>query len=305
MYSAESLNALFETASDKSLTDEAFALFQKHHLESAFPGFHYDRSTTSLIETRHETETVEVDSILMGFDASPEEVMASYMGAVEYDLLSMIVYANPGRLFIHTDVLDGLLEQHPIFDHHCKKFGIYKDYAIGFTLVAADEYLIAFDYMGGKENSDWYDIDLLDLEYASFPFALAWLYRKKWIGRRVFQQHMIALAGMTRRRLDKLRRFINRKPGEDMSAQADSLGLKRAGYVDPLYKIRDQILERFEEDESALRTGGPLKLEALEAYVSLLGLMRDQTLPVVVPEGVSLTPAFHGRQKRIVFEDGL
>ena len=303
MYSEDSLNAVFRTASDRALSDEGFAEFQRRHLKQAFPAFDYDRSTTSLIETQHETQTVSVESILMNFEASLEEVMASYMGAVDHDFLAKIVYANPGRLFLHTDVLEGKLEQHPIFVLHCKKFDIYKDYAIGFNLIAADEYFIAFDYMGGKENTDWYSIDPVELEYASFPFALAWLFRRKWISRRIFEQHMIALAGLTRRRLDKLRRFINRKPGEDMGTQAESLGLRRTGYDDPLYEIRDEMLERFGEDVVALKAAGPLKLEAMEAYVSLLSLMKDQTLPVVAPEGLTLTPAFHGRQKRTVHDE--
>ena len=137
MYSEDSLNAVFKTASDRALSDEGFAEFQRRHLKQAFPAFDYDRSTTSLIETQHETQTVSVESILMNFEASLEEVMASYMGAVDHDFLAKIVYANPGRLFLHTDVLEGKLEQHPIFVLHCKKFDIYKDYAIGFNLIAA------------------------------------------------------------------------------------------------------------------------------------------------------------------------
>lgn len=295
MYSETSLNEIRNKTNDSLLSDLAFAEFQKNHLAEIFAPFHYDKCTVSLIETDGKSEAVAVESVVLGIEDPLDDVMASYMNAVEHDRLSELVYANAGRLFLHSDVFEGEFEQYPIFKEHCVKFDIYKVYSVGFNQIAADEFFIAFDYMGGKQNSKWHSIDPVDLEYASFPFALAWLRRRKRIGKTVFEQHMTSLAGLTRRKLEKLRRYVNRTSYEDLSQQADSIGLKLKGYDDPLYTIRDEMLTKFGHDVETMKKEGSLKLEAMEQYCFLLNMMKDQSTPLNLPEGVEMTKSYRER----------
>ena len=297
LLSTESIDEIRRSTLYTDLTDQAFAEFQIRHLERTFPGFSYSKSTVSLIETDGNGAMINIESVLSGFDAPDDEVLASYMQVVDQDDLAAIVYANPGRLFLDSDVFEGGIREYPLFKDHAKKFGVHKGYHVGFSLIAADEYFVSFGYMGGEHSPKWHGIDPVELEYASFVFALAWLYRKKRIGRQAFESNLLALEGLTLRRMEKLRRFINSTAEEDLTAQATSLGLKLKGYDNPLYEIRDAMLARFGEDVEGLKASGTLRLEAMWKYCYLLSMMKDQTRPIVVPDGLQLTPAYYARIK--------
>lgn len=241
---------------------------------------------------------MQVDPHLLGFDASTSDVLASYMKVAPHDTVSQMVYANPGRAFLYTDLWDGPPEDHIFFREHCQKYGIHKAISIGFALRFADEYFVAFDFMAGPKNPNWYEIDPAVIEYAAFPFALAWLCRKKRIGKRALNTHLKALSGLTGGQLAKLRRYMNRRQNEDLSAQARALGLKLSGYDGPLYDVRDRILTKFGLDVEPLKSQGQLRLEAMEPYCELLKMMGDQTAPIAVPPNINLTQSFMQRMAK-------
>ena len=296
LFSQDNLEKLRTLFLDPSLDEESLGWRQREILEACFPGFSYDSFSVSLIEASDPNNMESIEGLLIGFPAPAEEVSASYALASHFDHLSMITYANLGRMFLSTDVFEDPMEQQEIFKAHCCKFNIYRDAAISFNLLASQEYYIAFDYIAQKGNEKWRSIDPTGLEYASFIFALGWLCRWRRIGKKAFEQHLKALSGMTFSRLTKLRRFINRSPGEELATQATSLGLKLKGYDDALYKLRDVILDRFGYDLHRPQGNGPIKLEAIEPYCFLLTIMNDATQPIVLPNGVKLTEEYGKRQ---------
>ncbi len=295
MFSEKSLKAIQSATYDTELEDVEFAKFQRDHLISIFRDFDYDKCTISLIETDGRTGTVDFETVLYGIDAPVQEVMDNYAKFVEEDNLSKIVYANPGRVFLHSDVYEGMFENYPIFKNHCAKYGIHKVCSVGFSLIPIDEYFIAFDYMAGEQTKKWPGINVREIEYASFPFALAWLARKKRVGQKQLEQHFSALSGMTLKKLEKVRRFINSTATEDLTDQAKSLKLKLAGYDSALYEIRDLIVSRFQEDFENVTSHKSLKLEVIKPYCFLLSMMKNQTLPIIVPENVQLTSTYKAR----------
>ena len=303
LYSKPVLDSIYSAAVEENNDDYTFAAFQKSLLERVFRGFSYDKFSSSLIEAvspednEGPKEMESVEGVLWGFEQPQEEVLNSYVAASDHDHLSRLTYHNPGRLFLHTDVFEGNFEDSPMCKEHCGKFDIYKDYSICFKLPACDDHYIAFDYIGGKKSMYWHDIKPDQLEYASFLFALAWLCRWNRIGKRTFQTHLIALEGVAGKRLEKLRRFTNRRLGEeDLRAQAESLNVGYKGYDGPLYDWRNTILERMGRDVAKLKQQeGGLPLEVMTPYIFLLGLMGDHTQPPNVPEGLSLTSAYYAR----------
>ena len=299
LFSEASLQRVRLAVQDVEKNDVAFEEFQHDLLFEAFSPFTYDRCIVRIFELDEDGKIQIQRSTCFGFDADTHVDSSEYADHINSDPLLRLAFHNPGRLFCHSDVHqeDPLGYEKKL--HFQDQYGIHKQYTVCYSLPENDDLLFSIEFMGGKNNQFWNAIAPDDLEYASFLFALAWLVRYKRIGRINFERNIASLSGMTSKKLQKLRRYINRKPGEDLKGQAKSLELKLTGYDSALYTIRDSFYQRFQEfhsiNEPQYDKSTSKNLEILDSRLYLLKLMRDPTRPIIVPAGVRLTMEFFER----------
>lgn len=267
---AEVLQSIIDTGKDLPVTsdgDLAFSSFQRDVLQKAFPGFTYEFCSTSTATTSDEGALVGITSVNLNL---PDDVLMSYLANVQYDELTPLVYANPGRCLSYTHVCrKELVKEHPMFINHCHKYGIYHDISVGFIYPAHEDTFIVFDYLGGDHHENWAAFDHIKLELASFPFALTWLYRNKRLDFSKLQKMMNLLSGMTETRLLNLRKYIN-APHQNLKEQAQHLGIQYGTLKESLGKIKSQTF-------SSEELGNNMPLRALETPYSFLRMLGDHT----------------------------
>ena len=299
LFSEASLQRVRLAVQDVEKNDVAFEEFQQDLLSEAFSPFTYDRCIVRIFELDEDGKIQIQRSTCFGFDADTHVDSSEYADHINSDPLLRLAFHNPGRLFCHSDVHqeDPLGYEKKL--HFQDQYGIHKKYTVCYTLPENDDLFFSIEFLFGKNNQFWDAIAPADLEYASFLFALAWLVRYKRIGRINFERNIASLSGMTLKKLQKLRRYVNRKPGEGLKGQAKSLGLKLTGYDSALYTIRDSFYERFQKCRSISEPQNDKStsknLEILDSRLYLLKLMHDPTRPIIVPAGVRLTMEFFER----------
>ena len=297
LFKAASLKDICTVTKNDDLDDAGFGQFQRDHLCKTFTKFSYDKCILRFFEIDDEGELQICKSIYLGFGVDSGDINANYAPWMNSDELLRLTLNNPGRLLSDTDVYEGVHSEREIYVQYGSKYGIHHQYMVCFSFPENDESFLSIEYIGDVDNLVWDTISPEDLEYASFLFAMAWMVRYKRIGRRNFEKNISALSDMTLKKLQKLRRYINRKPGEQLIRQAESLGLKLRGYDDALYTMRDALNDHLVEASKAEKMFANQNLELLDSCLYLLKIMNDQTRPIACPAGTRLTPSFYVRKE--------
>ena len=282
LYKQDMLSSIVEACHTHPVSREgayAFSAFQRDVLRRIFPGFTYQFCVTSTVMTAQDLNPESVSSVCLDL---PDEILLSYMMVAQYDRISPIIFANPGRAVstaqIHSDEERHL---HPFFHLHAANFNIDRGISIGYNYPGHHTTFIAFDYLSDAQNETWLHFDFTRLELATFPFALAWFARRGMIDMKELEKRFHLIADLTEHQLGNLRKFIN-CPDESYEQQAQSLGIKQATLKESLYKIRDLVTPRFEnENKIKSQQSGRALLRPLEYQYSFLTLLGDGTKPLI------------------------
>jgi len=257
--------------------DLAFSAYQEQVFERIFPDFTYEFCATSQIKLSEKGEMLDLVSVNWNL---PEDCVASYMQHAHLDALSPLVYANPGRALNYTHVCRSERAQdHPFFVNHCLKYGIYHAMSVGFFYPGHESTFLSFDYLGDESNVTWVPFDHVKIELASFPFALAWLYRFGIFDETRLKKMFFLLSGLTESRLLNLRKYIN-SPLQSFDQQAADLGIKASTLKDDLAMIRDRTILKLEIRTDPNRNT-PTRL--LDQHYSFLNLLGDHTVELKSP----------------------
>ena len=281
VYSKPILKKIIDVADDLESSEDGnlqFSSFQREIFEKAFAGFKYEFCVTSIVETNPDGLPVDISSTCLDL---PTDILENYMKVAHLDPLSPVVYQNPGRALTYSSFWpEEKIHQHPFFKKHCVKYGIYRAISLGFLFPAHHNTFIAFDYLGDKNNKSWHHSDHTRLELATFPFVLAWLFRRKQMDLKELSRRLTLLEGLGEHQLQNLRKFVN-SPDQNFDQQAESLGIKPGTLKDDLYNTRDIILPRMGlADISQLKTNrSPLRV--LEANCSFIRMLGDHTKPII------------------------
>ena len=112
----DSLDEILRMAKDTPISKEGdleFSAFQNRVFEDIFPDFTYEFCTTSQIKLSEKGEMAGISTVNWNL---PDECLMSYMMNAQYDSLSPLVYANPGRALNYTHICrPELREEHPFY----------------------------------------------------------------------------------------------------------------------------------------------------------------------------------------------
>ena len=270
----DSLDEILRAAKTHPVTPEgnlAFSSFQNQVFERIFPDFTYEFCTTSQIKLSEKGELLDLASVNWNL---PDECVASYMQNAHLDELSPLVYANPGRALNYTHVCrTERVQDHPFFVAHCLKYGIHQGISVGYFYPGHETTFLSFDYLGDENNLTWVMFDHTKIELASFPFALAWLYRFGIFDETRLKKMFLLLSGLTESRLLNLRKYI-KSPLQNFDQQASDLGIKASTLKDDLAIIRDRTILLLEIETDPSRNT-PTRL--LDQHYSFLSLLGDHT----------------------------
>lgn len=274
----ESLAAILDMARSCPSTKEgnlAFSAYQNRVFETIFPGFTYEFCATSEVRLTDAGEVSGLSSINWNL---PDEILMSYMEHGHLDELSPLVYANPGRALNYTYVCRyERIEDHPFFINHCMKFGIHHGISVGFLHPGHENTFISFDYLGDEKNTDWVPFNHGKIELASFPFALAWLFRSGIFDEPKLQKMFLLLEGLTENRLSNLRKYINASL-QGFDEQASDLGIKASTLKEDLASIRNMTMYKLDLSAPTNRNT-PTRL--LDQHFGFLQMLGDHTADLV------------------------
>ncbi|MEP4052511.1 MAG: hypothetical protein ABJN22_09725 [Litorimonas sp.] len=271
LLTSDSLDEIFRMAQSIPVTPEGnleFSAFQNRVFEDIFPDFTYEFCATSQIKLSEKGDILDIITVSWNL---PDESLASYMQNSHFDELSPMVYANPGRALNYTHVMRAeRVEEHPFFINHCLKYGINHAMSVGFLNPGHESTFLSFDYLGDKNNVDWIQFDHIKIELASFPFALAWLYRSGVFDELRLKKMFLLLSGLTESRLLNLRKYIN-SPLLSFDQQASDLGITASTLKGDLASIRDQTILKLGLKTDPNRNTPTRLLDQHYGFLSLLG----------------------------------
>jgi len=274
----ESLDEILRVAKKTPVNSEGnlvFSDFQNRVFEDIFPDFTYEFCTTSQIKLSEKGEILDIITVAWNL---PEESLVSYMQNAHLDDLSPMVYANPGKALNYTHICRvERIEDHPLFVNHCLKYGIHHVMSVGFLNPGHESTFLSFDYMGDINNQDWVSFDHVKIELASFPFALAWLYRSGIFDELRLKKMFTLLSGLTESRLLNLRKYIN-SPLQSFDQQAADLGITASTLKEDLATIRDRTILKLQLKTDPNRNTPTRLLDQHYGFLSLLG---DHTAELV------------------------
>jgi len=274
----ESLEEIFQEAKVTPVTQAgnvAFSAFQNRVIEDIFPGFTYEFCTISQTKLSENGDIIDIATVLWNL---PDDCLKSYLENAHLDTLSPLVYANPGRALNYTHIVRAeRLVEYPFFVNHCLKFGIHQAMSVGFLNPGHESTFLSFDYLGDENNVDWVSFDHIKIELASFPFALAWLYRSGVFDELRLKKMFLLLSGLTESRLLNLRKYIN-SPLQSFDQQASDLGITASTLKEDLATIRDKTIIKLGLKTDPNRNT-PTRL--LDQHYSFLSLFGDHTAELV------------------------
>lgn len=274
----KSLDEIFRMAKITPMTPEGnldFSAFQNQIFEDIFPDFTYEFCATSQVKLSEKGDILDISTDSWNL---PDECLVSYMQHAHLDELSPVVYANPGRALNYTHICRSeRLENYPFFINHCLKFGIHHAMSIGFLNPGHESTYLSFDYLGDQNNIGWVPFDHIKIELASFPFALAWLYRSGAFDELRLKKMFLLLSGLTESRLLNLRKYIN-SPLQSFDQQAADLGITASTLKEDLATIRDKTILKLDLKTDPTRNT-PTRL--LDQHYGFLTLLGDHTAALV------------------------
>jgi hypothetical protein len=278
LLASESLDEILRMAKNTPVSPEGnleFAAFQNRVFEDIFPDFTYEFCTTSQIKLSEKGDILDIISVNWNL---PDECLVSYMQNAHLDELSPLVYANPGRALNYTHICRAeRVQDHPFFVNHCLKYGIHHGMSVGFLNPGHESTFLSFDYLGDENNIDWVPFNHIKIELASFPFALAWLFRSGIFDELRLKKMFLLLSGLSESRLLNLRKYIN-SPLQSFNQQATDLGITASTLKEDLAMIRDQTILKLELKTDPTRNTPTRLLDQHYGFLSLLG---DHTVELV------------------------
>lgn len=277
LYAKSGLDDLLDQASKLPRTtsgDLEFSAYQQAIFQSIFPGLTYEFCTTSRVDLSEQYEIQELQTTIYNL---PDEIIASYLANAHYDELTPISFNYAGRALNYTHVCRAeLVEEHPFFQNHCLKFGIYHALTIAFLHPGHSKTLLTIDYMGDEDNRNWMRLPHVKIELASFPFALAWLFRDGKLDNGMIKRYFLLMEGLTENRLLNLRGFIN-NTGLNFTDLGKKLGVKASWLKEDLGNIRDEALEKL---DLVVPQAGNIPYRILDTHYGFLRMLGDHTIEV-------------------------
>lgn len=261
-----------------SVGDLEFSAYHQQSIQDQFVGLKFDFLAVSVIDLSQPNSP---DTVLRNID---KRIVRDYQIIAPHDTIAPRVYANPGRIIHHIDIMpQDEWDDDVFYREHCQRYDIHKALMLTFVHPTRRNTVLSIEYLGAVENKTWCCFDHRRLELASFPFALAWMYRKGVFDETEIEYRFMKLADFSETKLTHLRKFVNASQ-QDLDQQAEDLGLKKASLKDSLYATRDQVAERFKWDlESVRNTGNRATLRPLAFEYSFLSMLGDPTRELLVP----------------------
>ena len=257
-----------------------FLSYQREIIQNAFLGFTYQFCITSTVVSDENMVPQEIECVLLDL---PEEIMVSYMNNLEYDELTPVSLLNPGRALSYTEACQDLdVSKHPFFVNHCSKFSIYRGITVGYNYPASRHTFITMDYLGDKDNIGWSKFDHTRLSIASFPFALAWLYRQGRMDIGELSRRFELLADFSEIKLQNLRKFIN-TPFQSFAEQGEALGIKGNSLRADLNETHKQVRNRFKKYCRPEEMDSMTRMAGLKLHYDFLKMLGDHTQELVRP----------------------
>jgi len=246
LYQQQSLDEIYKTARtlpNDRFGHDAFSKFHKDMLEGLVTGFRINFLATSSIRLCRNFQPDGVQSILLNL---PEKIVENYNNIAHHDVIAPVVYKNPGRI-IKPDMIfnEDIWLNHPFFEAHCKLFDIHRAMMVGYLYPGKDWQYVTVEYLGTPDNLTWHEFDYEQLEMATFPFVLAWLYRNDALDDSRLARYFWALHDLTASELLHIRKYINCQH-KQLKQQARELGIKEDTLKKSLYTIRDKVSYRFD-----------------------------------------------------------
>jgi len=271
------LKKSIETPTSKAGNVE-FLEFQRKILQKVFPGFTYEFCITSTLVSDDNMVAQEIECALLNL---PDEILASYTNNAEFDDLTPLSLLNPGRALNYTQVFqDKTVKEHPFFTNHCSKFGIHKGITVGYIYPASQHTFITFDYLGDEKNDAWNKFDHSRLGIASFPFALAWLYRQKRMDKAELTRCYDLLSGFSESTIQNLRKFIA-TPHLTFSEQGRDLGMQGNSLRADLNKTLNRVAPRLVKYCRPEEVNSTKRLAGLKLHYDFLKMCGDHTQELV------------------------
>jgi len=280
LYRKSSLDHIYRQSlklSHSSIGDVEYSEFQRDELEGLF-GIRFDFLASSVINLDQDGMPTDLECTRINL---PESIEDSYLRVAAHDDMAGTLYAYPGRIIRHTQLRshEAWLE-HTFYLDHCRIFDIERAMMVGFLYPGRDRKYIAFEYLGARDNLTWKHLDDHILELGTFPFALAWLYRKGAIDDVRLRRYLTALEDLTTSEIANLRIYIN-KPYDNLAQQAHQLGRRPDGWKKSLYRLRDKVADRFEWAREIDPVNARKQLRPLDVDYAFLRMLGDPTRPII------------------------
>jgi hypothetical protein len=262
--------------------DLDFARYQIETLEGIFAGVKFDFFSVATTHVDKNHQPLGFDCVLLNIDSS---IVQNYSAVAAFDELSPIVSLNPGRAIQNSDIYDrDRWQKSPLYTDHCRIYDIHKILRVAFRFPAMDRKVISFDYLGSIENGTWQALDLPQFELATFPFALAWMYRKGTIDDARLAYCFGKLSDLSPTHLTHLRKYVN-SPWQDLATQARELGYSPGGYKQTLYSLRDLIVDRLSLPNESFFEAKSRSLRILDHDFDFLKMLGDPSQALVLKAG--------------------
>jgi len=259
--------------------DDLFAAFQVDRFHGLFAPLKIDSMAISLVETDTHAAPLSIDCVLYRLDPA---ILENYERIAEHDLMAPIVYANPGKIISHEEIISQeKWLKHPFYLEHCALFEIHSSMMINFRVPGRDFKHVTLEYLGGADNQSFRVFNKKLLELGSLPFALSWLFRQRFIDEPKYKAWMSRLVDLTSTQLTFLRTYVS-KPEVELSEQARQLGLMPASYKRSLYEIRGIVEDRWSRADAVMEKPGRKSLRPFDAHYGFLRMLCDPTSDTVI-----------------------
>ena len=257
--------------------DIAFSEFQRETLKHRFKGLSFDCLTTSLVRCDADLLPEEADVLCLDID---ERLAEGYGEVAHFDDVSPLSYLNSGRL-INAAELRPYKEwlSHPFYLQHCKFFGIANSMTISFQHPELHASFLAFEYLSREGPGETQHVNHQELELASFPFAMAWFFRKGLMDDKALERRFQAMQGLTEAQLVHLRKYV-KCPTQSFKHQAADLGISETWLKESLYNVRDLVSCRLDWPLSPGSKSTPSTLRMLDKEFRFMEMLGDAHRPL-------------------------
>jgi len=238
------LKSVFDYATNQpnsDVGDRLLASFQHDIICDQFAPYRYDSATVNAVHIDERFVVSELSSLCFQID---DRLAIEYENVSAHDPFTPLSSANPGRMVSSDfgDLIDETKLKNPYF-FHAHNFGIGDGFLLSFLCPGHTRFLLGLEYHQSIGNLTGAVADKEAIEQASFPFALAWMYRRRMIDEGTLRQYLKLLGDLSVMELHRLRMYIN-SPAMSLTTQAAALGLGARRYKESLYRIRDKVTSR-------------------------------------------------------------